>query len=126
MNNYVSIRGDIWYASVLYYWDFYANLPEVIERKWRHRYVQGKVGQAVKNGMLPKAKTLICEYCHSKADQYHHPFYEVGKELEVIPLCIPCHRQEDTRLLHEFRSTLDIPSFHDFYHAVLSCYVFDD
>jgi hypothetical protein len=52
------------------------------------------VSRAVKNGDLPKVSSLSCEICGNRAHHYHHHAgYEPTHWLDVIPLCVKCHRQ---------------------------------
>lgn len=44
----------------------------------------------IENGLIPKIKTQKCTICHKQAQEYHHPDY--SKPLEVIPLCMSCHK----------------------------------
>ena len=54
-----------------------------------------KVGTAVKNGTLPRVKTLLCSRCHNRANHYHHHLgYSPENWLDVIPLCAKCHKKE--------------------------------
>ncbi|MCK5611574.1 hypothetical protein KAR91_57415 [Candidatus Pacearchaeota archaeon] len=48
------------------------------------------VNHAIKAGKLPRPNSLKCK-CSKQARQYHHPDY--SKPLEVIPMCIKCHRE---------------------------------
>lgn len=48
---------------------------------------------AIKNGQLPRPDTRLCHYCPKPAQQYHHWHgYEPKHWLDVIPVCITCHR----------------------------------
>ncbi len=54
------------------------------------------VGNAIKRGELPRAKTLPCSHCGKPAFSYHHHLgYEREHHLHVIPLCTPCHIAAD-------------------------------
>lgn len=59
------------------------------------------VQYAIKIGKLPKVSTLFCVPCFSNirleaAKQYHHhKGYAPEHQLDVIPVCIPCHNQLD-------------------------------
>ena len=55
------------------------------------------VKQAVKHGNLPKPSELKCKYCSIKAKEYHHPSYDSGNWLDVIPVCFSCHRKIDAK-----------------------------
>jgi hypothetical protein len=52
---------------------------------------------AIALGKLPAAKDCICKYCPSQAVEYHHYSYDIKNWLDVIPLCVCCHR-----LLHTY------------------------
>jgi len=49
------------------------------------------VNQAIRDGKLPRARTLQCHYCSAQAEQYHHSSYAPKHRLDVIPVCIKCH-----------------------------------
>jgi hypothetical protein len=52
------------------------------------------VHKAVRNGRLPKASELKCTCCPAQAVEYHHHNgYDKAHWLDVIPLCIKCHRR---------------------------------
>lgn len=51
------------------------------------------VSNAVKLGVLPSAKTLVCRKCGAQAEQYHHWSYEPEHWLDVVPVCVECHRE---------------------------------
>jgi hypothetical protein len=53
---------------------------------------QQSVMIAVRRGDLPKVKTLSCSKCGRKAQHYHHWSYAPEHWLDVIPLCVPCHK----------------------------------
>ena len=51
---------------------------------------------AVKRGFMTAAITLKCSRCHAPAKQYHHhKGYAREHVLNVIPLCVSCHRKAD-------------------------------
>ena len=53
------------------------------------------VRQAVKKGTLPQLSRVSCARCGLQAHHYHHwRGYDKEYLLDVIPLCIPCHRKE--------------------------------
>jgi hypothetical protein len=52
---------------------------------------RGTVYRAVRDGRLPKVKTLNCEDCGGSANHYHHESYKKEHWLDVIPLCSVCH-----------------------------------
>ena len=50
------------------------------------------LSSAIRYGKLPPAKTLQCHYCPAQAKEYHHhKGYAREYQLDVIPVCIPCH-----------------------------------
>lgn len=54
------------------------------------------ITNAVRDGKLPHVSTQVCQKCGNKAQQYHHHSYDPDFWLDVVPLCIKCHR-----LVHE-------------------------
>ena len=52
--------------------------------------VRTMIGNAVRDGKLPRAFKYHCKICGNQARDYHHPDY--SKPLEVIPLCRKCHK----------------------------------
>ena len=52
-----------------------------------------KVNNAIRDGRLVSPKMFICS-CGQPAQQYHHwKGYEPEHWLDVIPVCIPCHKK---------------------------------
>jgi len=54
------------------------------------------VVRAVKNGTLPHISQCICQTtsCNNQAQEYHHwAGYDKKNWLDVLPLCIECHRK---------------------------------
>lgn len=52
--------------------------------------------KAIKAGEFPKAKELKCSHCPRQAAQYHHHNgYDESHWLDVIPLCLECHKAAD-------------------------------
>lgn len=67
-----------------------AGHPEQVRARWA-------VQKAVLSGKLPRVSTLKCAYCKNQARNYHHHVgYAVEHRLDVVPVCIPCHK-----LLHD-------------------------
>ncbi len=87
-----------------------------VNRKARQRYRQtekGKVTQnryriqhpkyrkagsaiqiVIRNGNLSHPDSFLCSFCPKPAQEYHHhKGYEPEHWLDVIPVCIPCHRK---------------------------------
>ena len=49
---------------------------------------------AVSIGKLPRVSSLQCSYCPKQAEQYHHhKGYAREHWLDVIPVCISCHKK---------------------------------
>jgi hypothetical protein len=55
------------------------------------RKAREALNRAVKNGNIPRAKTLECSICGKGATQYHHPNYDKSEWLNVVPVCGFCH-----------------------------------
>lgn len=54
------------------------------------------VALAIRYGRLPHATDLACSACGARAQEYHHKNgYERQYWLDVVPMCIPCHRRLD-------------------------------
>lgn len=54
------------------------------------------IKQAVTQDQIPGIQTLKCQGCGGQAREYHHhQGYEQEFWLDVIPLCIPCHRKTE-------------------------------
>ncbi len=52
------------------------------------------VNGAIRYGRMKKASSFNCAFCDNPAKQYHHYLgYEPEHWLDVIPLCIKCHRK---------------------------------
>ena len=50
------------------------------------------VQRAIRTGKLPNISSQACQQCGKTADDYHHPSgYDKENQLNVIPLCRPCH-----------------------------------
>ena len=65
------------------------------------------VWQAIKDGEIPPAWTHACDNgCgHAAQEHHHHRGYGESAWLEVVPLCIPCHRAEH-KLLQKLAQNL--------------------
>ena len=58
------------------------------------RKARDAITTVIRNGKLPKAKSLLCYYCSKPAQQYHHWHgYEPEYWLDVIPVCMDCHKK---------------------------------
>lgn len=77
-------------------------IPEVRERirsqaKAREQTDKGRAKRAVNNAILrgrfPRIATRQCADCGGQAQQYHHESYKPEHWLDVIPLCIRCHKK---------------------------------
>ena len=67
-------------------------LPDI---EWRKVVKQANkfVQKAVRANKLPRISTLKCATCKSQAQHYHHWLgYDRSHWLDVVPLCIRCHR----------------------------------
>lgn len=52
------------------------------------------VNNAITLGKLPRPDTLLCHFCPKPAQQYHHwQDYAPEHWLDVMPVCIKCHRK---------------------------------
>src|SRR5262245_35019526 len=52
------------------------------------------IHQAIKAAKIPKAAALKCRCCSGQAAEYHHHNgYSEAHWLDVIPLCVTCHRR---------------------------------
>lgn len=66
-------------------------------REYRRRHAQklqarNAVNNAVGDGMIPMARTQLCESCGQFAIAYHHHLgYAPEHWLDIVPLCGPCH-----------------------------------
>lgn len=62
------------------------------------------IKRAIIEGRIPPAKTLKCDHCQGQAKEYHHHRgYTAEFHLDVIPLCVGCHKKAD-RLQRETQS----------------------
>lgn len=70
---------------------YYLRYPERCKAK-------SAVSYAIEIGKLPRTNILQCHYCPNKAKEYHHhKGYSFKHWLDVIPICISCHRKIHTR-----------------------------
>lgn len=52
------------------------------------------VGNAVRLGKLPKVSTQVCTVCGNQAQEWHHHNgYSKEHRLDVIAVCISCHKK---------------------------------
>ena len=75
-----------------------------IKLDYKQRSARFAVYNAVRNGTLPKVKTLNCVCCQTPARLYHHWSYELEHQTNVIPLCSKCHYKIHELLKHPIRS----------------------
>lgn len=61
------------------------------------RHAKREVLNATRRGELTPISKCICQVCGSQAREYHHWSYEREHWLDVIPLCIPCHKKEHAK-----------------------------
>ena len=63
-------------------------------KKYPERYrAERFIVYCISKGALLPARTKKCEHCGKQAQHYHHwNGYEPINYLEIIPLCMPCHR----------------------------------
>ena len=57
------------------------------------RQAKEAVHTAIRAGRMLPPGNSICP-CGQPAEHYHHPSYAPEHWLDVIPLCIPCHKKE--------------------------------
>ncbi len=63
------------------------------EGKWAaQRKARLYVFRQVRNGNLPHVSTCVCADCGAQAAEYHHESYERDRWLDVVPLCMRCHK----------------------------------
>lgn len=57
------------------------------------------VNNAIKADKLPRADTRLCYYCPKPAQEYHHWHgYEPECWMNVVPICIKCHKKEHRKI----------------------------
>lgn len=54
---------------------------------------QQAVWAAIQRGELEPVENHKCTDCGGDAEHYHHESYEEKDWLDVVPLCVDCHRQ---------------------------------
>jgi hypothetical protein len=71
---------------------------KVAARRWRINHPEKVkanvvVNSAVRASKLPRPDTLPCHYCTAQAkDYHHHKGYAPEHWLDVVPVCIICHK----------------------------------
>jgi len=85
------------------------NKPEVKvkrnakNKRYRDRYpvrtaARNAMRVALARGKMASARTKKCLHCDQMAESYHHhKGYELEFQLDVIPLCWPCHRLAEVK-----------------------------
>jgi len=87
---YDSTKGKLTHRK--YNIDYHIKHPE------RNKAVTA-VNHAIRAGKLPRPDSLQCHYCNNQAKQYHHwQGYAPEHWLDVVPICISCHRNIDKRI----------------------------
>lgn len=63
-----------------------------------HYKARREVSNAIRNKKLKSPKGLICSKCNDEKAKHYHHYNGYGKEqrLDIIPLCISCHKKEHT------------------------------
>lgn len=57
------------------------------------------IGSAIRFKRMPSARNFACIECGKQAQEYHHhKGYAQEYWLDVVPMCIKCHRNLDTRI----------------------------
>ena len=60
----------------------------------KKRQAKNAVNYAIIIGKLPRPDTLQCYYCPKQSKEYHHLHgYAPENWLDVIPVCVICHRK---------------------------------
>jgi len=57
------------------------------------RKAMNAVGHEIRHDRIPRANTRICVDCGQQAQNFHHESYAKKDWLNVIPLCVGCHRK---------------------------------
>ena len=95
---YRSIKGMAYhkqYRQTDSYKESVSKSIQNIKRKHpRFTIALNAVAYAIETNRLPKMSSLICCNCEMQAKHYHHiAGYDKENQLNVIPLCIKCHRK---------------------------------
>lgn len=56
------------------------------------------VAHAIEAGTLPKASSLKCQCGQQASEYHHHKGYSPDVHLDVLPVCVACHRLENVRI----------------------------
>lgn len=71
---------------------YYVRHPERVKAR-------NEVKRQAKLGCIPRACDLPCQHCGGVSHGYHHhKGYSLEFALDVIPLCLPCHRKADANV----------------------------
>jgi hypothetical protein len=76
-------------STAIYCSDCYSRLAPARRKKTGGDYACGQVTKAVKNGLIPPAKDLLCVDCGKQATEYDHRDY--NEPLKVEPVCHSCN-----------------------------------
>ncbi len=57
----------------------------------------GAVRNAIQSRKLKPVMECQCVDCGGRARHYHHESYEPENRLDVVPLCVPCHKRRHRR-----------------------------
>lgn len=74
---------------------------KALRKRYKKQYpnrikARSSVNHAVRAGKIPHISTLQCTFCNLPAKHYHHHLgYSQDHWLDVIPVCINCHRSAD-------------------------------
>lgn len=58
---------------------------------------KNKVNNAINEGKMPSVKTRSCADCGGQGQHYHHESYEPEHWLDVVPLCVSCHKKRHAK-----------------------------
>lgn len=61
------------------------------------RQAKSEVKSQIERGKMPRASECQCADCGQQAAHYHHESYAKDKWLDVIPLCVSCHRKRHAK-----------------------------
>ena len=56
------------------------------------------VNNAIKDGKLPRPDTLQCSCSEPAKHYHHHKGYEPEHWIDVIPICVKCHRMVEKKV----------------------------
>lgn len=74
-------------------------LARYSEKNPEKRHAKREVLNAVRRGDLPPIASQQCRDCGKQAQHYHHWSYLREHWLDVIPLCIKCHKAVHTIII---------------------------